>query len=73
MTDGRYNYIEGREKPPQKGGVYILKTNDHEVQIMSNNQSAALVKAIRIIYDLANPEQFKSALEEIQSTLEQSK
>lgn len=40
---------------------------------MSNNQAAALIKAIRIIHELATPEQFKSALDEIQSTLEQSK
>ena len=48
-----------------------MKNNDHEVQTMTNKQTAALIEAIKIIQELASPEELKSALDRIQSTLEQ--
>lgn len=40
---------------------------------MTNAQFKAFIEAIKIIQELATPEQLKSALDKIQSTLEQPK
>lgn len=72
MAIGRYNIKEGRENP-RKGGRYRLNNNEFEVIQMSNNQAAALVEAIKIIRELASPEQLENALDRIQSVLERSK
>ena len=50
-----------------------MKIDEHEVHEMTNKQTSALIEAIKIIQELATPEQLKSALDRIQSTLEQPK
>lgn len=50
-----------------------MKTNEHEVHEMTNLETSALLEAIKIIQELATPEQLKNALDRIQSALKNPK
>lgn len=50
-----------------------MENKEHEVHEMTNLETSALIEAIRIIQELATPEQLKNALDRIQSILKNPK
>lgn len=50
-----------------------MENKEHEVNEMTNLETSALIEAIRIIQELATPEQLKNALDRIQSVLKNPK
>ncbi len=51
-----------------------MKNKKHEVNKMSDKQTASLIEAIKIINELTNdPEKLKNALDRIQSVLKNPK
>ena len=50
-----------------------MENKEQEVNEMTNLETSALIEAIRIIQELATPEQLKNALDRIQSVLKNPK